>query len=234
MMSVIVWVLRDIIRTVQSTYGVTNLGTKHKTPDSSAEKAELAKKLGELCIQEYVMDREYRQFITPVRDLVHEGTEYLNTAKAYTQFRQDTRQAVNHGIVVTSLSSSTSPCAHTPSSWSSSVKGDENDSTAARATTPSTWSLSHHDDDRDADLDISVCEGSDDGRAQKDDMELLSDADDYELGEDDEEVHHFTQQLIGRAEEVLDFFQMSQDEGIEDLHGTYAIYHTYKSQLKSN
>lgn len=98
MITVVIFVLRDAMRTVQKSFKTTSYGTRHSKPDTSEEVNKLADELYKQKLQVYVESRSYNKFVTPVRDLLHRGSDYANTPKAFHTFRPDLRRATNKGF----------------------------------------------------------------------------------------------------------------------------------------
>lgn len=107
MITVVIFVLRDAMRTVQKSFKTASYGTRHSKPDTSEEVNKLADELFKQKLQVYVEKCPYNKFVTPVRDLLHRGSDYANTPKAFHTFRPDPRCATNKGFAP-----STSPESH--------------------------------------------------------------------------------------------------------------------------
>lgn len=104
MISVCIFTLRDTMRTVQKTFKITGYGERHTVPDMSKEVEMLADALKEEKIQEYVKNRpandpEDSTAVTPVRDLLEEGSKYADTRTAFKKFTKEVRRAENLGLV---------------------------------------------------------------------------------------------------------------------------------------
>ncbi|KAJ7837660.1 hypothetical protein B0H14DRAFT_2589082 [Mycena olivaceomarginata] len=95
MISVCIFTLRDTMRTVQKTFKITGYGECHTVPDMLKEEEK---------IQEYVQNRpandpEDSTAVTPVRDLLEEGSKYADTRTAFKKFTKEVRRAENLGLV---------------------------------------------------------------------------------------------------------------------------------------
>ncbi|KAJ7106927.1 hypothetical protein C8R44DRAFT_834268 [Mycena epipterygia] len=104
MITVCIFTLRDTMRNVQKTFNITGYGERHTVPDMSKEIQILADALKEEKIQEYVVDRPSNDptdptAVTPVRDLLEEGSKYPDTRGAFKKFTAEQRRAENLGFV---------------------------------------------------------------------------------------------------------------------------------------
>lgn len=97
MITVCIFTLRDAMRTVQKSFGIPDYGTRHTKPNSTEEILTLAKLLHQHDLQRLVPNRPSNQFISPIDDLLHRGTEYAHTPKAYQAFRPPRHTATNMG-----------------------------------------------------------------------------------------------------------------------------------------
>ncbi|KAJ7506277.1 hypothetical protein B0H11DRAFT_1904160 [Mycena galericulata] len=104
MITVCIFTLRDTMRTVQKTFKITGYGERHTVPDMTKEIQTLADALAEEKIQEYVLNRPANDptdpnAVTPVRDLLEEGSKYADTRNAFKRFTKEKRRAENLGFV---------------------------------------------------------------------------------------------------------------------------------------
>ncbi|KAJ7777513.1 hypothetical protein DFH07DRAFT_766283 [Mycena maculata] len=104
-----IFTLRDTMRTVQKTFNITGYGECHTVPDMSKEIATLVDALQEEKVQEYVVNRPANDptdptAVTPVRDLLEEGSKYADTRSAFKTFTKEQRRAENLGFVAAEAS----------------------------------------------------------------------------------------------------------------------------------
>lgn len=99
MITVCIFTLRDAMRTVQKSFNIPDYGTRHTKPDTTEEIQTLAELLRQHDLQRHIPNRPGNQFISPIDDLIHRGTEYAHTPKAYQAFRPPRHSATNMGHV---------------------------------------------------------------------------------------------------------------------------------------
>lgn len=98
MVTVCIFQLREVMRKVQAMYDIPSHGTRHTNPDDEEEIQKLMDYLKNDKVQEFCKNREGNDEIASVTDLMAEGWKYADTAKAFRNFKKDTRVAENHGI----------------------------------------------------------------------------------------------------------------------------------------
>ncbi|KAJ6533262.1 hypothetical protein B0H10DRAFT_1972836 [Mycena sp. CBHHK59/15] len=101
MITVCIFTLRDAMRTVQTAFKIPAYGEKHMTPEIKDGVTLLVSALQAEKIQSYVARRPANNHVSPVRDLIHEGSLYANTKKAFRRFTRDTRKAEKRGFSAT-------------------------------------------------------------------------------------------------------------------------------------
>ncbi|KAF7348155.1 hypothetical protein MSAN_01768400 [Mycena sanguinolenta] len=104
MITVCIFTLRETMRTVQKSFDIPAYGERHTVPDMTAEVQKLADALRDEKIQEYVVncpanDTSNSNAVTPVRDLLEEGSKYADTRAAFKKFTQKTRKPENLGVI---------------------------------------------------------------------------------------------------------------------------------------
>lgn len=95
MVSVLIFVLRDVIRNVQTSFKTPYNGKSHSSPATTEEIKILREYLERHSIQSYYREREGGDSAVPVRDLFLEGTKYMHMASAFKNFRQVTSRATH-------------------------------------------------------------------------------------------------------------------------------------------
>jgi len=98
MVTTCIFTLRDVMRKVQTMYGISSHGTRHTNPDDKQEIDRLLRYLQEDKVQEFCRNRDGNEEVEPVTDLMAEGAAYGDTAKAYRNFTKDGRTATNKGV----------------------------------------------------------------------------------------------------------------------------------------
>ncbi|KAF7360457.1 hypothetical protein MVEN_00776100 [Mycena venus] len=104
MITVCIFTLRDTMRTVQKTFKITRYGERHTMPDMTKEVQVIADALRDERLQEYVANRPANDptdstAVTPVRDLLEEGSKYPDTRGAFKKFTKEEKRAENLGFV---------------------------------------------------------------------------------------------------------------------------------------
>lgn len=97
MVTVSIFILRDVIRKVQESYKIPFNSTSHNSPATDEDVKDLRDYLRTHKLQTHMPDRDHNDKATPARDLLAEGAAYANTARAFKNFRRDTRKATNFG-----------------------------------------------------------------------------------------------------------------------------------------
>jgi hypothetical protein len=97
MVTVSIFILRDVIRKVQQSYKIPFNSASHTSPSADEDIKDLRDYLRDNNLQTYSPNREHNDKATPARDLLAEGAMYANTARAFKNFRRDTRKATNLG-----------------------------------------------------------------------------------------------------------------------------------------
>lgn len=97
MVTVSIFTLRDVICQVQQSYKIPFNSTSHTSPATDEDVKDIRDYLHDNKLQSYMPDREHNNQATPARDLLAEGAAYANTARAFKNFRRDTRKAMNLG-----------------------------------------------------------------------------------------------------------------------------------------
>ncbi|KAF7369548.1 hypothetical protein MVEN_00284700 [Mycena venus] len=102
MITVCIFTLRDTMRTVQKTFKITRYGERHTMPDMTKEAQVIADALRDERLQEYVANRPANDptdstAVTPVRDLLEEGSKYPDTRGAFKKFTKEEKRAENLG-----------------------------------------------------------------------------------------------------------------------------------------
>lgn len=98
MVTVSIFTLRDVMRKVQAMFEILSHGTRHSDPHTDEEINRLMDYLQLDKIQEFRRNREGNNEVEAVSDLMTEGAAYTETAKAFCNFKTDTRIAHNQGI----------------------------------------------------------------------------------------------------------------------------------------
>lgn len=98
MVTVCIFQLREVMRKVQAMYDIPSHGTRHTNPDDEKEVERLMDYLKSDKVQQFCRSREGNEETAPVADLMAEGWKYADTAKAFRNFKKDTRVAENHGV----------------------------------------------------------------------------------------------------------------------------------------
>ncbi|KAK7027626.1 hypothetical protein R3P38DRAFT_2776632 [Favolaschia claudopus] len=94
--TVCIFVLRDAMKTVQSTFKIPDYGTKHTVPDMKNEILRVAEALEKDRLQELWSERPWKEDVERVRDLLEEGSNYLNSRGAFSRF---TEPSVTYEVV---------------------------------------------------------------------------------------------------------------------------------------
>jgi hypothetical protein len=95
MVTVSIFVLRDVIRRVPEGYKIPFNSTSHTSPLTHKDIMDICNHLHNNKLQSYMPECENNDKATPVRDLLAEGAAYANTTRAFRNFRRDTRKAAN-------------------------------------------------------------------------------------------------------------------------------------------
>lgn len=98
MVTACIFTLREVMRKVQSMYGISSHGIRHTNPDDKEEIKRLTEYLRTDKVQEFCRNRDGNDEIAPVSDLMADGAAYGDTAKAYRNFTNDQRVARNLGV----------------------------------------------------------------------------------------------------------------------------------------
>jgi hypothetical protein len=98
MISVCLFMLRDAMRTVQLAYKIPVYGTSHTVPDMAREIQVLVDSLASEKVQEHVANRSSNASLTPVRDLLEEGSKYSDTRDSFSNYKKNYSRAVNRGV----------------------------------------------------------------------------------------------------------------------------------------
>lgn len=93
MVTICIFMLRDVMRKVQRMYDIPSHGTRHTNPNEKEELKRLMEYLAEDKLQEFKLNRDGNEDIEPVSDLMIQGAGYGDTAKAYRNFKSERRQA---------------------------------------------------------------------------------------------------------------------------------------------
>ncbi|KAJ7845679.1 hypothetical protein B0H13DRAFT_1647196, partial [Mycena leptocephala] len=104
MITVCIFTLRDTMRTVQKTFNIPGYGELHTVPDMTNEVQMLVDALKDERLQEYVANRPANDptdstSVSPVRDLLEEGSKYADTRGAFKKFTKESRRAENLGCL---------------------------------------------------------------------------------------------------------------------------------------
>lgn len=86
MISVSIFILRDVIRRVRAGYKIPYNGSKHTSPSMEKELSVLREYLASNSIQTYCESRDGGDLTKPVRDLFTEGVKHANSASAFQSF----------------------------------------------------------------------------------------------------------------------------------------------------
>lgn len=87
MISVSIFILRDVIWTVQMSYKIPHNGKSHTSPSTDKDIQEIRDYLEKNSIQTFNSMRDGQSSTTPARDLFAEGVKYLNSASAFKNFK---------------------------------------------------------------------------------------------------------------------------------------------------
>ncbi|KAI1783591.1 hypothetical protein LXA43DRAFT_320644 [Ganoderma leucocontextum] len=87
MVTVVIFVLRDIIRQVQRGYKTPHNGQSHTSPSAQTDITTILTYLKDHTIQEYTPGRAHNDSTLPARDLLVQGAQYPSTASAFKTFR---------------------------------------------------------------------------------------------------------------------------------------------------
>ncbi|KAJ7220850.1 hypothetical protein GGX14DRAFT_676232, partial [Mycena pura] len=91
MITVVIFNLRDVMRNVQTQFKIPHHGLSHTSPDAAQDIAKLQEWLELNKLQTYVKERDGKDKILRVRDLMVAGAAYANTPGAFKNFRRETR-----------------------------------------------------------------------------------------------------------------------------------------------
>lgn len=97
MISVSIFILRNVIRRVRAGYKIPYNGQRHTSPSITKELEELQSYLRDHSIQSYHEACEGEEFAKPVRDLFSEGVKYASSASAFKNFRPVVSKATHKG-----------------------------------------------------------------------------------------------------------------------------------------
>ncbi|KAK6966366.1 hypothetical protein R3P38DRAFT_3338003 [Favolaschia claudopus] len=86
--TVCIFVLRDAMKTVHATFKIPDYGTKHTVPDMKNEILRVAEALQKDRLQEQWPERPWKEQVERVRDLLEEGSNYINTRSAFSRFTE--------------------------------------------------------------------------------------------------------------------------------------------------
>lgn len=226
MVTVCIFQLRDIMRTVHLEFKIPKYGTKHADPSASTEISDLAKELQANKIQEYDPNRTSKASKTSVRDLIHRGTMYADTPKAFRQFGADPRRATNHGVPLRNDSetqSSQRAAAHVPPTEPPSSESHGSDTHFGDGQQPDGQVP---DDSSQRDLHEELVRA---GILDADEAELWAAVGggptDEDLAVDDEEFYLIQETLLQQAKEFADAWasgkldnEMDVDEEEDDMY----------------
>jgi len=98
MVSVSIFALRDVIRTVQKEFQTPFNSGSHTSPSTEADIQVLRHYLESLNLQSYHPERENNDAATEVRDLIAVGSEYANKPAAFRNFTYTKSVMINHGL----------------------------------------------------------------------------------------------------------------------------------------
>lgn len=98
MVSLSIFALRDVMRTVQKEFRTPFNSTSHTTPSTLADIQIILDYLESQYIQTHSPSRVNNDEATEARDLIHTGSDYPNQANAYRNFRYQEYTTQNLGI----------------------------------------------------------------------------------------------------------------------------------------
>ncbi|KII90070.1 hypothetical protein PLICRDRAFT_108798 [Plicaturopsis crispa FD-325 SS-3] len=94
MVTVVIFTLRDVMRNAQSQFKIPHHGVSHSHPNAKVDIQTLRDWLEQHKLQSYVKNRDGKDEIMRVRDLMVTGAAYASTAKAFKNYRADKRKVV--------------------------------------------------------------------------------------------------------------------------------------------
>jgi hypothetical protein len=105
MITVSIFVLRDVIRQVQIDYKIPHNGISHTSPSTTEDINYLREYLEQQALQTYTPNRENNTTAVPARDLMSSGAEYANTTRAFKSFcnnKRNAKHSKNNALPITS------------------------------------------------------------------------------------------------------------------------------------
>lgn len=107
MVSVCIFVLRDLIRKMQQEFQTPFNSFAHSSPSTEKDIKTLCDYLEVQHLQTYDPQRESNTSATEARDLIQTGSEYVNTPTAFRNFKYTKFNIKNHGLLEATPSQST-------------------------------------------------------------------------------------------------------------------------------
>jgi hypothetical protein len=98
MVSVCIFVLRDVIRKMQQEFQTPFNSFSHSSPSTENDIKTICDYLEAQHLQTYDPQHENNTSATEARDLIQTGSEYMNTPSAFRNFRYTKFNIKNHGL----------------------------------------------------------------------------------------------------------------------------------------
>jgi hypothetical protein len=160
MVSVCIFVLRDVIRKMQQEFQTPFNSFTHSSPSTEKDIKSLCDYLEAQHLQTYDPQRENNTNASEARDLIQTGSDYVDTPSAFRNFKYTKFNITNHGLL---------EAAATAATQSTDINADVDD----------IEDLQVEDDYSSCELDSNEAVGFEDLLLDEDEFPLGSDVGDY-------------------------------------------------------